>query len=147
MFMIATIQSTDSGMPSHFGSVCTPTIGKVNRCTQIPNPTGIAAAVTCPPSFSHQFSPRKSSTAPTIVATAAPSSRPRVSPERSRKASAGTKIPKNRASPPSLGTVRRFSRRPSGRSTTPSKRAMPPTAGVSNTTIEAASSAPQMTSR
>ena len=103
MFMIATIHSTDSGIPTHSGSSWMPRIGNVKRCTQIPKPTGIAAAATWPPSFSHQRRPRKSSIAPTVVATAAPSSSPRVSPERSRNASAGTKIPKKSASPPRRG--------------------------------------------
>ena len=103
MFMIATIQRTDSGIPTQSGSVWMPMTGNVKRCTQIPKPTGIAAAATWPPSFSHQRSPRKSSTAPTVVATAAPSNSPRVSPERSRNASDGTKIPKKSARPPRRG--------------------------------------------
>src|SRR5207248_6611785 len=119
----------------------------VKRCTQIPNPTGIEAAATWPASFCHQASPRKSSIAPTVVATAAPSSRPRVSRERSRNASAGTKIPKKSASPPSRGTARTLRRRAPGSSTTPSIRAIPPTAGVSRITIPQAATAPQMTSR
>ena len=46
MFMIATIQSTDSGIPTHFGKTCAPRIGNVNRWTQMPNQTGIDAATT-----------------------------------------------------------------------------------------------------
>ena len=46
MFMIATIQITETGIPIHFGRVWTPTIGNVKRCTQMPNPTGIEAATT-----------------------------------------------------------------------------------------------------
>ena len=142
MFMIATIQAIVSGIPTHSGSACTPRIGKVKRCTQIPKPVGIAAAAICPPSFSHQTRPRKSSIAPTVVATAIPSSRPFVSRPSGRNASAGTKIPKKSASPPSRGTEPRFTRRAPGRSTTPSIRAIPPTAGVSSTTITSASTAP-----
>ena len=142
MFMIATIQSTVSEMPTHSGNSCTPSTGNVKRCTQMPKTVGIAAAATWPPSFSHQIRPRKSSIAPTSVATAAPSSRPRVSEPSGRNASAGTKIPKKSASPPSRGTGRRFSRRPPGRSTTPSRRAIPPTAGVRRITITSASAAP-----
>ena len=59
---------------------------------------------TWPASFRPGFSTRKSSIAPTTVATAAPSSTPRVSRPSSRNASAGTKIPKKIASPPSRGT-------------------------------------------
>jgi len=44
MFMIATIQTTVSGTPTHSGSWWMPTIGNVNRCTQIPKPVGIAPA-------------------------------------------------------------------------------------------------------
>ena len=46
--------------------------------TQTPKATGTAAAATWPASFSHQRRPRKSSIAPTVVASAAPSSSPRV---------------------------------------------------------------------
>ena len=109
MFMIATIQRIVSGTPTHSGRACTPRTGNVKRCTQSPKPVGIAAARTWPPSFSHQTSPRKSSIAPTVVATAAPSSRPRVSEPSGRNASAGTKIPKKSAIPPSRGTARRLS--------------------------------------
>jgi len=42
----------------------------VNRWIHTPNQVGIAAASPCPPSFCHHVSPRKSSTAPTVVATA-----------------------------------------------------------------------------
>ena len=59
-------------------------------------------------------SPRKSSTAPTTVATAAPSRTPRLSPERSRNASDGTRIPRKIASPPRRGIGRRLIRRASG---------------------------------
>ena len=90
---------------------------------------GIDAATNCPTSFTDGESPRKSSTAPTTVATAAPSSTPRLSPERSRNASAGTRIPRKIASPPSRGIGRRLILRASGRSTAPSIRAIPPTAG------------------
>ena len=44
MFMIATIHNTDTGIPNHLGSVWMPMTGNVNRCTQMPNPTGIVAA-------------------------------------------------------------------------------------------------------
>ena len=54
---------------------------------------------------------------------------PRISPERSRNASDGTRMPRKIASPPSRGIGRRLRRRASGLSTTPSSRAMPPTAG------------------
>ena len=142
MFMIATIQRIVSGTPTHSGSACTPTIGNVKRWTQIPKPVGIAAAAIWPPSFSHQTRPRKSSIAPTRVATAAPSRRPLVSRPNGRNASAGTKIPKNSANPPRRGTGLRLRRRMPGRSTTPSIRAIPPTAGVKSTTITSASAAP-----
>ena len=94
-----------------------PTNGNVKRSTQIPNHVGIAAASSWPPSFSHQRSPRKSSIAPTVTATAAPSSSPRVSRSSGRNASDGTKIPRKSASPPSRGIGRRLSRRPPGVST------------------------------
>ena len=142
MFMIATIQKIVSEMPTHSGRACTPSTGKVKRCTQIPKPAGIAAAATWPPSFSHQARPRKSSIAPTSVATAIPSSSPFVSRPSGRNASAGTKIPKKSASPPRRGTARRLSRRAPGSSTTPSNRAIPPTAGVNRTTMTSASAAP-----
>ena len=142
MFMIATIQITVSGIPTHSGSACTPRIGNVKRCTQMPKTVGIEAATICPPSFSHQTRPRKSSIAPTVVATAIPSRSPFVSWLSGRNASAGTKTPKKSASPPSRGTVRRFSRLAPGRSTTPRSRAIPPTAGVSRITITSARTAP-----
>jgi hypothetical protein len=95
-----------------------------------------------PASFGAGRRTRKSSIAPTTVATAAPSSTPRVSRPSSRNASAGTKIPKKIASPPSRGTGLTFSLLLSGRSTTPRSRAMPPTAGVSRITITSATTAP-----
>ena len=148
MFITATIPTIVSATPTGFGRSCTPTTGNVNRCTHTPNQPAIAAAATWPPSFSHQRRPRKSSTAPTVVATAAPSRMPRISLSSGRNASAGTKIPRKSASPPSRGTPRGVERRPSSaRSTTPSSRAMPPTAGVSRTTITRAIRAPQRTSR
>ena len=79
MFMSATIQTIVAGTPIHADSSWMPTNGNVNRSTQIPNATGIDAASTWPPSFCHQTSPRTSSIAPTVSATAAPSSSPRVS--------------------------------------------------------------------
>ena len=85
---------------------CTPTNGNVKRCTQTPKPTGIEAASTWPASFSHQRRPRKSSIAPTVVATAAPSRIPRISPPSGRNASDGTKMPRKSARPPSRGTPR-----------------------------------------
>ncbi len=126
MFITATIATTVSVAPTANGSSWAPMNGNVKLCIQTPAPTGIAAAKTWPASFSHQRRPRKSSIAPTVVATAAPSRIPRISPPSGRNASAGTKTPMNSASPPSRGTPRGFARRPpSGRSTTPSRRAMP----------------------
>ena len=87
----------------------------MKRSTQTPNHTGTDAASSWPPSFSHQRSPRKSSMAPTVAATAAPSRSPRVSRPSGRKASAGTKIPRKSASPPSRGIGARFSAPPAGR--------------------------------
>ena len=130
-----------SGAPIHGDRVWTPRNGNVKCEIQTPNPTGIAAAMSWPPSFCHQARPRTSSTAPTIVATAAPIRSPRISGPRWRKASDGTKIPRKSASPPRRGTGRTLSRRPSGWSTTPSLRAIPPTAGVSSTTIRNAARA------
>src|SRR3569833_2334526 len=147
MFMIATIHRIVSGAPAHSGSAWMPSSGNVKRSTQIPNHTGIDAASNCPTSFSYQRSPRKSSIAPIVTATAAPSSRPRVSCENGRNASPGTKMPRKSATPPSRGTGLRFSRRPPGASTTPSTRALPPTAGVRRTTTANATSAPQTTCR
>jgi hypothetical protein len=49
MFITATIPTTVSGIPNHAGNSCTPTTGNVNVCTQMPKPTGIDAASTCPP--------------------------------------------------------------------------------------------------
>ena len=70
MFITATIATTVSVIPIHAGTSCTPTTGNVKRWIQTPNMHGIEAASTCPPSFSHQRRPRKSSIAPTVVATA-----------------------------------------------------------------------------
>ena len=42
MFMIATIQRTVSGTPTHSGSWWMPTTGNVKRCTQTPKIVGIA---------------------------------------------------------------------------------------------------------
>ena len=77
MFMIATIQSIESGMPTQSGSCWIPSSGNVKRSTWTPKPTAIAAAEIWPPSFPHHGRPRKSSTTPTKVATAAPSRIPR----------------------------------------------------------------------
>ena len=111
MFITATIATTVSGIPTHAGSSCTPTNGNVKLWTQTPNMHGIEAASTWPPSFSHQRRPRKSSTAPTVVATAAPSRIPRISPPSGRNASDGTKIPRKSAMPPSRGTLPALGRR------------------------------------
>ena len=148
MFMIATIQTIVSGTPSQAGSAWMPMNGSVKRSTQIPKPVGIAAATSCPPSFSYQRRPRKSSIAPTVTATAAPSSRPRVlaadveEGERRERRCRGRARGRRAA-----GSELRFSRRPPGSSTTPSIRAIPPTAGVSRTTTTNATSAPQTTCR
>ena len=115
MFMIATIQSTVSGPPSHPGSAWMPMNGNVKRLTQTPNATGIAAAASWPASFSNQRRPRKSSIAPTVTATAAPSRSPRFSRPTLRNASAGTKMPRKSASPPRRGIGTRFSAPPAGR--------------------------------
>ena len=141
MFITATIHTIVSGIPTQAGRSTTPTNGKREVVDPDAERAGIAAAATWPASFGSGASPRKSSTAPTTHATAAPSRMPRISPERSRNASDGTRIPRKIASPPSRGIGRRLSRRASGWSTTPSSRAMPPTAGVSRTTIAEARSA------
>ena len=146
MFITATIQTIVSGTPIHAGTSTAPTNGSVKWSIQTPNAVGIAAARTWPASFGTGASPRKSSIAPTTQATAAPSRIPRISPERSRNARAGTRIPMKIARPPSRGIGRRLSRRASGVSTTPRSRAMPPTAGVSSTTITSAIAAPYRTS-
>ncbi len=142
MFITATMKSIESGTPIHAGMSSTPMNGNVMWSIQTPNIGGIDAATNWPASFTDGESPRKSSTAPTTVAIAAPSSTPLLSPERSRNASAGTRIPRKIASPPSRGIGRRLMRRASGRSTAPSMRAMPPTAGVRRTTMTNATSAP-----
>ena len=146
MFITATIQTIVSGTPIPAGRSTAPKNGSVKWSIQTPKAVGIAAAITCPASFGIGSSPRKSSTAPTTHATAAPSRMPRISPERSRNASDGTMIPRKIASPPRRGIGRRLTRRSSGRSTTPSMRAMPPTAGVSRTTMPNAIRAPYRTS-
>ena len=142
MFITATIQSTVSGMPTTAGRSTGPKNGKVKWSIQTPKKGGIEAATIWPASLRPGLRTRKSSIAPTTVATAAPSRTPRVSRPSSRKASAGTKIPKKIAMPPSRGIGLTFSRRLSGRSTTPRSRAIPPTAGVSRITITNAAIAP-----
>ena len=142
MFMTATIQSTVSGMPTTAGRSTGPKKGNVKWSIQTPKKGGIAAATTWPASLRPGLRTRKSSMAPTTVATAAPSSTPRVSFPSSRKASAGTKIPKKIARPPSRGIGLTFRRLLSGRSTTPRSRAIPPTAGVRRITIRQARPAP-----
>ncbi len=77
MFMIATIQMKVSGTPTQAGKSWMPRKGNVKRSIATPKPIGIAAATLWPPSFAHQCRPRKSSTTPTQVATAAPSRIPR----------------------------------------------------------------------
>ena len=99
MFITATIPSTVSGTPTHAGQRVHADDRERERCTQTPKPVGIAAASTCPPSFCHQLSPRKSSIAPTVVATAAPRSTPRSSPPSGRNASDGTKHPEEEREP------------------------------------------------
>src|SRR3954462_329781 len=74
----------------------------------------MVAARTWPPSFSHHVRPRKSSIAPTAVATAAPIRIPRTPRERSRKASDGMMIPKNIARPPRRGIGIWWRRRAAG---------------------------------
>ena len=142
MFITATIQITVNGAPTQTERSATPRNGNVKWSIQTPKIGGIEPAMTWPPSFSHQRRPRKSSIAPTTVATAAPTRRPRTDRDRSRNASAGTMIPKNIARPPSRGIGIRWTRRSSGTSTAPSRRAIPATAGVSTTTITSASAAP-----
>ena len=142
MFITATMKSIEIGTPIQAGMSRTPRNGNVTWSIQTPNIGGIDAATSCPASFTDGESPRKSSTAPTTVAMAAPSRTPRLSPERSRNASAGTRIPRKIASPPRRGIGRRLMRRASGRSTAPSIRAMPPTAGVRSTTMTNAMTAP-----
>ena len=146
MFITATIQMIVSGTPIHGGTSTAPRNGSVKWSIQTPNAVGIAAASTWPASFTTGERPRKSSTAPTTQATAAPSRMPRISPERSRNASDGTRMPRKIASPPSRGIGLRLSRRASGLSTTPRMRAMPPTAGVRRMTISSAIAAPYRTS-
>ena len=145
MFITATIQTIVSGTPIHGGRSTAPTNGNVKWSIQTPNAVGIAAASTCPANLGRGASPRKSSIAPTTHATAAPRRIPRISLERSRKASDGTRIPMKIARPPRRGIGRRFSRRSPGLSTTPRRRAMPPTAGVRRTTISRAIAAPYRT--
>ena len=111
MFITATIQITVSGMPTPAGRSTGPRNGNVKWSIQTPKKGGIEAATTWPASLRPGLSTRKSSIAPTTVATAAPSSTPRVSRPSSRNASAGTKMPKKIASPPSRGIGLTFSRR------------------------------------
>jgi hypothetical protein len=120
----------------------TPSSGNVMWSIQTPNAHGIAAATSCPKSFTDGDRPRKSSTAPTTVATAAPRRMPRLSADRSRNANDGTRIPRKIARPPRRGIGRRLILRASGRSTAPIMRAMPPTAGVRRTTMTNAMIAP-----
>ena len=77
MFITATIQSTVSGTPTQAGQV----VDADEREREVVDPDpedrpGSTAARTWPASFSHQRRPRKSSIAPTAVATAAPSRMP-----------------------------------------------------------------------
>ena len=99
MFMIATIQKTVAGTPTQLGSDWIPTTGNVKRSTQTPKETTVTAAPTWPPSFCHQTRPRASSSAPTIVAMAAPRRMPRTGRVMSSKAMSGTKMPKKSAEP------------------------------------------------
>ena len=142
MFITATIQTTVRGTPTAAGRSTGPRNGNVKWSIQTPKKGGITAATTCPASLRPGASTRKSSIAPTTVATAAPRRTPRVSRPSSRNASAGTKMPKKIAIPPSRGIGFGSRRRASGRSTTPSSRAIPPTAGVSRITITKAAIAP-----
>src|SRR5262245_6231723 len=146
MFMTATMKSIESGTPSHAGTSSTPRNGNVTWSIHTPNMHGIEAATNWPMSFTDGDRPRKSSTAPTTVATAAPRRTPLLSSERSRNASDGTRMPRKIARPPRRGIGRRLSRRASGRSTAPSMRAIPPTAGVRSTTMTNAMRAPYRTS-
>ena len=110
--------------------------------TQTPKTTGIEAASTCPPSFSHQARPRKSSIAPTAVATAQPISTPRTGRVRSRNASDGTMIPKNIAIPPSRGIGIRWIAALVGLVDGAEAPRHPGDRGVSATTMNAATTAP-----
>ena len=76
MFITATMNTIESGTPIQAGMSTTPRNGNVKWSIHTPNMHGIDAATNCPISFTDGESPRKSSTAPTTVATAAPSSTP-----------------------------------------------------------------------
>ena len=148
MFMIATIQTIVSGMPTHAGSAWMPRNGNVKRSTQTPNHVGTAAASSWPPSFSHQRSPRKSSMAPTVDRHRRAEQEPaRVAAERQERERRHEDPEEERDARRAAGSGAGSARRPPGASTTPSIRAMPPTAGVSSTTTTKATSAPQMTWR
>ena len=104
MFITATIQSIVSGTPTSAGRSTAPTNGNVKWSIQTPKNGGIAAASTWPAELPAGLEDRGSRR------SRRPSSRPprragrRASRSRaSRNASAGTKIPKKIASPPSRG--------------------------------------------
>ena len=99
MFITATIQSIVSGIHRR-RQIDRAEKRNVKWSIQTPKKGGIAAATSWPASLRPGASSRKSSIAPTTVATAAPSSTLAVSPaELEERASAGTKIPKKRAEP------------------------------------------------
>ena len=137
MFMIATIQRiAERRRRSTAAASWTPRNGNVKWSIQTPNPTGIAAAMNWPPSFCHQARPRKSSTAPTIVATAAPSRMPAHLGPRGEERERRDEDPEEEREPaePRDGQQVEPPRRPAGRrrrACAPSR----PTAGVSSTTI------------
>ena len=79
MFMIATIQTIVSGMPTADGQRMDADERESEPVDPDAEPGQNAAAAAWPPSFPYHGRPRKSSTIPTVTATAAPSSSPRFS--------------------------------------------------------------------
>ena len=105
MFITATIQRTVSGIADPGRHVEHADEREREVVDPDAEPDGIAAAATCPASFSTSAARGSRRPHRRRVATAAPSRMPRISPERSRKASDGTKIPRKSARPPSRGTA------------------------------------------
>ena len=105
MFMSATIQTIVAGTPTQAGSSWMPTNGNVKRSIQTPNATGIAAASDLPAELlpprraRGSRRPRRPSSRPPRRAAARASRR-----RAARNASAGTRMPRKSAIPPSRGT-------------------------------------------
>ena len=139
-FISATSPSAVTGAPrSPISTRCTN--GNVNASTVTPDVTSTTAAATCPASLISQCRSKTSSSAPTIVISAAPARMPSVRWLSGRKSRPATSAPPKIASPPSSGVASRARPRSFTSSTAPIRRAKRAATGVSTAATAKATSA------